>query len=168
MKLDSFVFAYERSLIALNKEAQELSARIARIEGKPNVTPGGRLAARLSLYRYQLASLKQKHRGAACWVGTVAQPLFSIISKRLGGAYQGCFVRDGSEQASLKFLHTSYGVNCSLILQMKMASLCTEPSNEDVRLVVQRLIVLPSRGRVVDDLPLDTSISELLNPLMNA
>lgn len=77
-------------------------------------------------------------------------------------------MRDGSEQASLKFLHTSYGVNCSLILQMKMASLCTEPSNEDVRLVVQRLIVLPSRGRVVDDLPLDTSISELLNPLMNA
>lgn len=168
MKLDSFVFAYEKSLIALNQEAQDLSARIARIEGKPDVMPGGRLASRLSLYRYQLASLKQKHRGAACWVATVAQPIFSVISKRLGTAYQGSFVRDGLLQASLKFHHRSYGVGHSLELRINMARLCTDPSQEDVRVVVQRLVVLPTRVGIEDELPLHTSISELLHPLMTA
>ena len=105
MTLGKFVTAYEQSLIALNREALELQDRISRIESKRDVQPGGRLASRLGLYQHQLASLRHKHRGAVCWIGTVAIPIFTILEKRLGMSYQGMFNRDGNNQATLRFFH---------------------------------------------------------------
>jgi hypothetical protein len=129
MKLASFVFLYERSLIALNQEAQDLNDRIALIQGKKKIDPRGRLASRLSLYQHQLACLKQKHRYAVCWFVMIAEPIFSVMAKRLGSSYQGCLVRASSAHASLRFIHSHYGADRSLILSMTMARLCTEPSN---------------------------------------
>ncbi|PWD02115.1 hypothetical protein CX658_19380 [Pseudomonas amygdali pv. lachrymans] len=166
MKLSSFVFVYERSLIELNRDASDLNGRIALIQARQKITPGGRLASRLNLYRHQVASLKHKHRAAACWVVTVAQPIFSIMAKRLGAAYQGTLLKHGTEHASLKFIHDQDGVDRSLTLKMTLARLCTEPSNESVGIAIHRLINLPSTGCVAEDLSLDITISDLLSPLM--
>lgn len=166
MKLSSFVFVYERSLIELNRDASDLSGRIAMIQSRQEVTPGGRLASRLNLYRHQLASLKHKHRAAACWVVTVAQPIFSIMAKRLGAAYQGSLHKHGTEHACLKFIHGQYGVDRSLTLKMTLARLCTEPSNEAVGIAVQRFINHPSTGSVAEELSLDITINDLISPLI--
>lgn len=165
MKLCILVSAYERSLIALNQEALELEGRIARIELKCDGQSGGRLASRLALYKHQLDGLRRKHRGAACWISTVAQPVFSIIAKRLGAAYHGVFSQDGNSHASLRFFHSSLGGDCSLVLKMTMARLCTEPLNEAVSLQVRRSFVSPLGGCQDEYLPLDTTITDVLTPL---
>lgn len=97
---------------------------------------------------------------------TVAQPIFSIMSKRLGAAYQGTLLKHGDEHASLKFVHDQEGVDRSLTLKMTMARLCTEPTKEVVGIAVQRLINLPTTGCVSEDLSLDTTINDLLSPLI--
>lgn len=165
LKLCTFVSAYERSLIALNQEAFELEGRIARIERKCDGHSGSRLASRLALYKHQLRGLRGKHRGAACWVSTVARPVFSIIGKRLGAAYHGIFSQEGNSHASMRFFHSSLGADCSLVLNMKLAQLCTEPFNEAVSLQVKRSIVSPVGERFDEDLSLETTISDVLTPL---
>ncbi|MFL1449304.1 hypothetical protein ACI77O_12985 [Pseudomonas tritici] len=165
MKLDKFVSAYEQSLIALNLEAAELQGRISSIERRTDVRPGGRLAARLGLYQYQLASLKNKHRAAACWISTVVEPIFSILQKRLGQAYIGIFSRISDTQATLRFFASSQCGETGIVLKMTLAGLCTEPARELVNLTVERSVIHPARGRQDDNVSLDTTISEILSPL---
>lgn len=167
LKLCNFVSAFEESLIALNREAVELDGRIARIEVKCDSRPQGRLASKLSIYKHQREGLIYKHRGAASWICTVAQPIFSVIGKRLGAAYQGTFRQDSESHASMSFLHSKLGPDCSLILKMSMARLCTEPSKELLSLSVKRLVVTPLFGRLDDNVPLDASIADVLAPLQS-
>ena len=165
LELRVFVSAYEQSIVAFNREAQELKERIARIERKCEAQPACRLSSRIGLYQHQLASLKQKHRGASCWVATVVQPIFAIISKRLGSAYRGTLTRISDSQASLRFAHSALGHERTLVLKVTMARLCTEPLNESAQIMVERSIVLPASGRADENLPLETTISEVLAPL---
>lgn len=165
MKLCNFVSAFEASLKALNAEAIDLDGRIARIEVKCDAQSEGRLATKLAHYRHRREGLIYKHRGAASWITTVAQPIFSVIGKRLGSAFQGTFRHESDSLASMRFLHSKLGPDCSLLLRMSMAQLCTEPSREHLCLDVQRSIVSPSAGRVDDKLPIEASISEVLEPL---
>lgn len=165
MKIRNFVRAYERSLIALNQETLDLDGRIARIEVKFDARPESRLASKLALYKRQRDGLISKHRGAASWIGTVAHPIFSVIGKRLGAAYQGIFSQESESHASMRFLHSRLGPDCSLVLKMTMAQLCTEPSREVVSLQIKRSMVTPVAGRLDDDLPLETSICDVLTPL---
>lgn len=165
MKFLNFVSAYEQSLIALNQESLALDGRIARIEVKCDFQSQGRLASKLALYKRQRESLIYKHRGAASWVSTVAKPIFSVIGKRLGAAYQGFFSQEGDTHASMRFLHSRLGPDCSLVLKMTMARLCTEPSKELVSLQVKRSIVSPTAGRLDDDISLESSIYDVITPL---
>lgn len=165
MKLCKFVSAYEQSLKALNQEAIALDERIARIEVKCDAKPESRLSSKLAFYRHQREGLIHKHRGAASWIGTVAHPIFSVIGKRLGAAYQGIFCQDSDSHASMRFLHFRLGADCSLVLKMTMTRLCTEPSKEFVDLQIRRSVVTPFAGRSDDDLPLETSICDVLTPL---
>lgn len=123
------------------------------------------MSSRLSSYKHRLASLKHKHRAAACWIATVAHPIYSILQKRLGQAYTGIFSRDGQHQASLRFFTNDQGNDRGLILKITMAGLCTEPAREVVKLLIERSVTLPSLGRRDDRLSLDTTITEVLNPL---
>lgn len=168
MKLGKFVTAYEQSLIALNREALELQDRISKIESGREMQPGGRLASRLGLYQHQLASLRNKHRGAVCWIGTVALPIFTILEKRLGIGYQSMFNREGDNQATLRFFHAASGFDQGLVLKMTLDRLCTEPSREIVNLMVVRSVIRPDTGRVDDRLTLDTTLTEVLTPLCAA
>ncbi len=165
LKLCNFVRAYERSLIALNQETLDLDGRIARIEVKCDARLESRLASKLALYRRQREGLIYKHRGAASWITTVAQPIFSVIGKRLGGAYQGFFSQASETHVSMRFLHSKLGPECSLELKMTLARLCTEPSSELASFRIKRSIVTPIAGRKDDDLPLETSICDVLIPL---
>ncbi|MCF5371337.1 hypothetical protein [Pseudomonas syringae] len=165
MKLGKFVTVYEKSLIALNVEAQELQDRISRIESRTDIQPGGRLASKLNLYRRQLTTLKSKHRAAVCWIGTVAQPIYSILEKRLGTAYKGIFSRVGENQASLRFVHQAAGVEQGMVLKFTLAQLCTEPSREAVLFMVERSIFRSGSSQVVDQLTLETTLSDVLTPL---
>ena len=164
LKLCTFIDAYQDGIIALNKEAADLQARINSIESKTDLRPGGRLASRLSLYRHRLASLKHKHRAAACWIATVAHPIYSILQKRLGQAYTGIFSRDGSHQASLRFFTNDHGRERGLLLKMTLVELCTEPASEVVSLLIERSVTLPLHDRKGDRLSLDTTITEVLKP----
>lgn len=166
VKLSSFVAAYERSLIALNDEANDLVSRIAFIRQKQNVIPGGRLASRLSLYEHQLASIDQKHRGAACWVVTVAQPIFMVIAKRLGSAYKGALVRAGDRCASLRFIHRLDGPSRSMILDLTMDDLDTASPNLSVSLQVRRQLHVPRTAPRMDELPMETPIDDVIRPLV--
>jgi hypothetical protein len=168
MKLGKFVTAYEQSLIALNRETQNLQDRIGRIEGKSNLQPGGRLASRLNLYQHQLASLRSKHHGSVCWVGSVALPIFAILEKRLGNRYLGAFCRESQNHASLRFYHSDGVTEQGLVLNMTMAQLCTEPSKESVKLTVVRSVIRPGAERVDERLTLETTLSEVLTPLCAA
>lgn len=168
MQLGQFVSAYEKSLIALNQEAADLKERISALEGKSDIRPGGRLASKLSEYRHRLASLKTKHRAAACWFGTVAEPVFSIIQKRLGQAYTGFFRRESDTQASLRFISAGQDGGGEIVLKMTLAALCTEPAMEAVKVMVQRSVTKPGSGRHDDCLPLDITIAEVLTPLSGA
>lgn len=168
LKLCNFVSAFERSLAARNKEAIDLDGRIARIESKCDAQPEGRLASKLAIYKHQREGLIYKHRGASSWITTVAQPVFSVIGKRLGSAFQGTFRQESETLASMRFLHSKLGPDCSLMLRMSMARLCTEPSREHLCLDVQRSVVSPSTGRLDDKLPIEVSISEVLAPLQVA
>lgn len=167
MKLCKFVSAFEQALIALNREAVDLDGRIARIEMKCDSRPQGRLASKLATYKRQREGLIYKHRGAASWICTVAQPIFSVIGKRLGAAYHGTFRQDSESHASMSFYHSKLGPECSMILKMTMARLCTEPSKELLCVSVKRLVVTPMFGRLDDEVSLDSSISDLLAPLQS-
>lgn len=151
--------------MALNHEAHDLVSRIDLIKQKHNVAPGSRLASRLSLYEYQLASIDQKHRGAACWVVTVAQPIFMVIAKRLGSAYKAALVRAGERCASLRFIHREDGPSRSMILDLTMADLDTSGPQLSVLLQVRRHLCMPRTGPVMEDFPVDTQIDDLILPL---
>ncbi len=165
MKLSNFVVAYERSLISLNHEAHDLVSRIAFIKQKQDIIPGGRLASRLSLYEYQLASIEQKHRGAACWIATVAQPIFTVITKRLGSAYKGALVQAGDRCASLRFIHRDEGPSRSLILDLTLADFDTSRPDLSVSIQVRRQLSVPSAAPVMEHVPVDTHIDDLIRPL---
>ncbi|NVL50003.1 hypothetical protein F2S72_09655 [Pseudomonas syringae pv. actinidiae] len=165
MKFCNFVSAYQQSLINLNEEALHLDGRIARMKIKCDGRPESRLASKLALYKRQREGLVHKHRGAASWIGTVAKPIFSVIGKQLGATYQGFFSQESDTHASMRFLHSRLGPDCSLVLRMTLARLCTEPSREVVNLHVQRSVVAPGAARVDDEVSLETSINDLLIPL---
>lgn len=95
----------------------------------------------------------------------MAQPIFSILEKRLGKAYKGMFSRVGENQASLRFVHQAAGVEQGMVLKFTLAQLCTEPSREAVLFMVERSIFRSGSSQVVDQLTLETTLSDVLTPL---
>jgi hypothetical protein len=168
IKLATFVTTYEHSLAALNAEANEIKRKIQRFEANGALSPTARLESKLSYYKHQLATVKHRHRAAASWVTTVVQPIFSIMDKRLNREYQGQIINNSANNVSVQFINRQQPNPRSLILNMTLLE--ENPGEEKARvdLKVVRSLYLPEVGKIEDQVPLHTSISQLVMPLCAA
>lgn len=166
MKISSLLSAYQQSLVARAAEAHELEGKVARLNANLNANPSDRMLSRIGLIKHRQATINSRHRAAACWVASVATPLFQVLSKHLGNSYRANLVQISESLVSLRFACTSQdrvkngikGLN--LRLYLKASSNAGAP---EVDLEVETEIV-----RVNQDIParfnfgLDRPVQQLL------
>ena len=103
MKIQNLLSAYRQSLTARASEIQELECKIARLEASHKLDPSDRLLSRIGVIKHRLNTINCRHRTAACWVSSVATPVFEVLRKYLGNSYRANLIRISDSNVSLRF-----------------------------------------------------------------
>lgn len=107
MKISHLLSAYRQSLTARAVEIQDLEGKIARLEASHSANPSDRLLSRIGLLKHRQATINSRHRTAACWVSSVATPVFQVLSKQFGNSYRANLVQLSDSKVSLRFACTT-------------------------------------------------------------
>lgn len=103
VKISNLLSAYRQSLTARATEAQELASKIARLEASQRLNPSDRLLSRIGVLKHRQNTINCRHRTAACWVSSVATPVFQVLSKYLGNSYRANLIKISDGSVSLRF-----------------------------------------------------------------
>lgn len=103
MKISHLLSVYRQSLSARALEVQDLECKLARLEASQKLKPSDRLLSRIGVIKHRLNTINSRHRTAACWVSSVATPVFQVLSKYLGNGYRANLIKVSESNVSLRF-----------------------------------------------------------------